>query len=294
MESCRRVPLCKPARASSVKHRRRLRLGACGLWYSASVALVVTDSREPYGGATDGAAGEKNQHRCRCRRGPGRTWVFRRLDWCCGVEREKEREASRARPAAAGAAGAWEGLRAMIGAGSVPSGWFGASGLPPGMKFVRRTILTGASQQTLVIADGLDGETDLGYTVKGLVVEGGSAGNPEIYLRPNGITANQRRQYLQGNVGVVAANEGATLGMAIGSVGNGLVMHFNVDFFAKSGFRRGTNAQSQQETSATSTALNQFAGMWIDTTTPVSSLVIAAEFALGLGAGSEFVVFKWV
>jgi len=182
----------------------------------------------------------------------------------------------------------------MIGAGSVPSGWFGASGLPPGMKFVRRTILTGASQQTLVIADGLDGETDLGYTVKGLVVEGGSAGNPEIYLRPNGITANQRRQYLQGNVGVVAANEGATLGMAIGSVGNGLVMHFNVDFFAKSGFRRGTNAQSQQETSATSTALNQFAGMWIDTTTPVSSLVIAAEFALGLGAGSEFVVFKWV
>lgn len=158
---------------------------------------------------------------------------------------------------------------------------------------IRRIELQGPQVTSLTIS-GLNGDVDEEYILESKVVNGynGTAG---AAVRLNNDTGtNYGYQFLQG-VDTTASAARSTGDRAYINSGTALghIAHSRTSIFAKSGFVRTILNELCSQIVTTTVSLVGIWGMsWNNTADNITSLVIAASQAGGLGVGSSFSLFR--
>ena len=151
---------------------------------------------------------------------------------------------------------------------------------------------------TSVTISGLDGNTDVMYRLKCRFVNGFN-GAVSYLFRPNNDTGtNYGFQYLAGiNATASAGRNTAQTGTSICNQADALndIAEGEVLFYAKSGYvRTSTGSNSRAISVTTVTGIILYGQAWNNTTDNITSLVIFADSANGLGVGSFIYLEKLV
>jgi hypothetical protein len=140
-----------------------------------------------------------------------------------------------------------------------------------------------------------DGDRDVLYMISAEIVNN-SGSNPSYFFRPNNVSTNTvyGYQYFQGASTTVNADRATTgiTGIDFAYANNGTVTRSNVLLFAKSGFiRPALISRSNTISGTTVTNVACFGFSWNNTADNITSLVITADAAGGITAGSQIDVY---
>jgi hypothetical protein len=140
---------------------------------------------------------------------------------------------------------------------------------------------------TTLTFSGLLGNRDGGYLLDYLILNA-SGGGPQLDIRPNNLATNQfmRRIYNAGSTDTLAFLDLGT-GISAGEYTRGqllLTSRAGQRRFASGRFQFGTGTAAPAATVVTE-------GLWNETATEITSLVIVSSLANGLGAGSKFALY---
>lgn len=169
-------------------------------------------------------------------------------------------------------------------------------GSPPGgsgaLTFIEDLTVGGSAVSDITFSATLDGDTDGQYIIQGSVSDPNVGLGTELRLQPNAVTSNQSSRW-QGNindVGAVGATASSSMVLGIHMNVSG-VTFFNAIFRAKTGKMRSCISQMGY-VGATRSGFVAGGGGWTDTSTNVTSIKIASSAANGIGAGSNFKLYK--
>lgn len=151
-----------------------------------------------------------------------------------------------------------------------------------------------ASDVASITFSGLDGDTDRAYRLVYRVTTKG--GNPEISLRPNGISTNQfsviHRASSSGSANVATRPELSLLQSAAVSVFPCFgIADFWAERFGTTGHRMFLSYQTVHCVALNNVAFRNVGGRWLDTTTNVTSLVVQATVGTAVTAGSTWSLY---
>jgi hypothetical protein len=161
----------------------------------------------------------------------------------------------------------------------------GSSDFP--LVFIERIDVAVDSQD--ITFSGLDGEADGAYLLSLSIVDN-SVGGASISIRPNGVTTDQKAQsfgYSASGSGVA----GYTTLYAGSGVGGGNNWTSSLRMQCKAGTQRSYNGSIANGDQAATFGLI-FSGTWNDIATAITSLVLHASAAAGIGAGSYVTLYK--
>jgi hypothetical protein len=170
-----------------------------------------------------------------------------------------------------------------------PSGGGGGGGLV----LVEKKLIT--SNSTTVTFSSLDGDTDEVYRLVCRLINN-SGGTTKYTLQPNGVTTNQSSAFRY-DTHDLPRTIAATLQLSDNSadVTNGTWLTITIDFWAK----KNPNSVAAirqfhaQIGVAPAASLAHVAGVWNETATNVTSLVVAAANTNGIGNGSTMALYKY-
>ena len=171
-----------------------------------------------------------------------------------------------------------------------------------GLEFMDRIVITGSAKQTRTFGSGgdgiyqraLDGDVDERYV---LITDhiNGAGGVSGVDVRPNGTVldnTNAETQAFSINNGVISAGvQGANWYNVINSANEHCSSRIEIN--AKTGINRTILFQGQvSATGSTDNIFVHLMGMWSDTTTPITSLVLQGTAASAMGVGSVYTLYR--
>lgn len=173
-----------------------------------------------------------------------------------------------------------------------------------GLEFVDEIEVTSAGQDFTFGAGGdgklgraLDGDVDEEYVVLGDIITGNSA--TEFSLEPNNLTSNQRvtalGDLLAAGTDTIQTTSHFTSLMAgrHNGAATGSLISFEATLKALTGAYRGfRSSQGSADDGGNTHGVFQFGGAWKDDSTNITSLVIHADAANGIGVGSRIRLYR--
>ncbi len=152
------------------------------------------------------------------------------------------------------------------------------------------------SVATSVTISGLDGDTDEEYLLKHRIVDDSATYADHIYLSFNADTTNYGDQLLSGINATTQAVRTTETGIIIGysAVGTANGKYTGeTHIYAKSGYVRTTIGNYCDEvTTTTVPRIMVVGGVWNDTSTNMTSMIITSLNANGLGVGTEISLYR--
>lgn len=171
---------------------------------------------------------------------------------------------------------AWEDVSAVASGGG-------------GLVLVEKKLITSAV--TDVTFSGLDGNTDEVYVLKARI---NVAVTSTFTVRPNGASTNLTIARLYNG----GSDTSSTEWVCTGSIANTEVGWLDITIHAKANpnsvaTRRTMNGQSGMTASSAASLIVNLAGVWNETSTNITSLVIHGVVASSIGDGSTFALYKY-
>ena len=185
------------------------------------------------------------------------------------------------------------------------TGLVATSGMRTGKLNVKGNINCGVMQKiyqntlaaaaTSVTISGLDGNTDVLYELRCRFINNNASASG-YYIRPNNDAgANYGYQHLDGSSTTVTAYRGTaydSILLSWNAVANGHLLQSEIKFYAKSGFiRTGIITTSEDISTTTVTGIMLHGVCWNNTADNITSLVVLASQANGLGIGTVIELF---
>ncbi len=161
--------------------------------------------------------------------------------------------------------------------------------------FISAYTTTLAAAATSVTISSLDGDTDEIYMLVTRII-GGNATPNIVLLRPNNDSgSNYGCQFLYGENATISASRSVDTGIRLYASGNALnnLGFCSTILYAKSGYIRTAIGKMSDKISGTTVTDIQILGSsWNNTADNITSLVIVAGQANGLGIGTDIRLYK--